>query len=96
MITGEAGWTPDQWGHSRFNAFNTSTDSAMNQKNWTAFMRSLLKASLHAHTLGHKKKKSLRYFSISSRVMLVDQQKPLIHEFLLQNTVKCHQDTVAK
>lgn len=59
MITGEAGWTPDQWGHSRFNAFNTSTDSAMNQKNWTAFMRSLLKASLHAHTLGHKKKKIL-------------------------------------
>lgn len=46
MITGEAGWTPDQWGHSRFNAFNTSTDSATNQRHWTAFMRSLLKASL--------------------------------------------------
>ncbi|KAF2314819.1 hypothetical protein GH714_036777 [Hevea brasiliensis] len=26
MITGETGWTPDQWGHSRFSAFNTSTD----------------------------------------------------------------------
>ncbi|KAG5514524.1 hypothetical protein RHGRI_035808 [Rhododendron griersonianum] len=36
----EAGWTPDQWGHSRFN----SGDSASNQKSWTAFMRSLLKA----------------------------------------------------
>ncbi|XP_057994229.1 histone acetyltransferase GCN5-like isoform X4 [Hevea brasiliensis] len=44
----EAGWTPDQWGHSRFNAFNTSTDSATNQKHWTVFMRSLLK-SMHDH-----------------------------------------------
>ncbi|OAY61605.1 hypothetical protein MANES_01G202300v8 [Manihot esculenta] len=44
----EAGWTPDQWGHSRFNAFNTSTDSATNQRHWTAFMRSLLK-SMHDH-----------------------------------------------
>ncbi|WCJ21619.1 Histone acetyltransferase GCN5 [Euphorbia peplus] len=44
----EAGWTPDQWGHSRFNAFNTSTDSATNQKHWTSFMRSLLK-SMHDH-----------------------------------------------
>ncbi|XP_050236416.1 histone acetyltransferase GCN5 [Mercurialis annua] len=42
----EAGWTPDQWGHSRFNAFNTSTDSTTNQKHWTAFMRSLLKSML--------------------------------------------------
>ncbi|XP_057996361.1 histone acetyltransferase GCN5 isoform X1 [Hevea brasiliensis] len=48
VITGEAGWTPDQWGHSRFNAFNTSTDSATNQKHWTVFMRSLLK-SMHDH-----------------------------------------------
>ncbi|KAI8522985.1 hypothetical protein RHMOL_Rhmol13G0039400 [Rhododendron molle] len=39
-IIEEAGWTPDQWGHSRFN----SGDSASNQKSWTAFMRSLLKA----------------------------------------------------
>ncbi|EEF41390.1 histone acetyltransferase GCN5 isoform X1 [Ricinus communis] len=44
----EAGWTPDQWGHSRFNTFNTSTDTATNQKHWTAFMRSLLK-SMHDH-----------------------------------------------
>ncbi|XP_058198117.1 histone acetyltransferase GCN5-like isoform X2 [Rhododendron vialii] len=36
----EAGWTPDQWGYSRFN----SGDSASNQKFWTAFMHSLLKA----------------------------------------------------
>ncbi|KAI9182545.1 hypothetical protein LWI28_026388 [Acer negundo] len=42
----EAGWTPDQWGHSRFRALNPSTDS--NQKFLTAFMRSLLK-SLHDH-----------------------------------------------
>ncbi|KAH7836857.1 hypothetical protein Vadar_006524 [Vaccinium darrowii] len=40
----EAGWTPDQWGHSRFKSVNASGDSASNQKSWTAFMRSLLKA----------------------------------------------------
>lgn len=45
VITGEAGWTPDQWGHSRFRTLNTATDSATNQKHLTAFMRSLLKAS---------------------------------------------------
>lgn len=44
-ITGEAGWTPDQWGHSRFRALSVSSDSATNQKHLTAFMRSLLKAS---------------------------------------------------
>ncbi|XP_061369075.1 histone acetyltransferase GCN5-like [Gastrolobium bilobum] len=38
----EAGWTPDQWGHSRFRALSGSTDSL------TAFMRSLLK-SMHDH-----------------------------------------------
>ncbi|KAB1208830.1 Histone acetyltransferase GCN5 [Morella rubra] len=40
----EAGWTPDQWGHSRFRA-SASTDSATNQKHLTAFMRALIKAS---------------------------------------------------
>ncbi|KAK3193652.1 hypothetical protein Dsin_024962 [Dipteronia sinensis] len=44
----EAGWTPDQWGHSRFRTLNHSTDSALNQKFLTNFMRSLLK-SLHDH-----------------------------------------------
>ncbi|KAB2602006.1 histone acetyltransferase GCN5 [Pyrus ussuriensis x Pyrus communis] len=42
----EAGWTPDQWGHSRFVTLSSSTDSA--RKNLTAFMRSLLK-SMHEH-----------------------------------------------
>nr|AXY97682.1 Histone acetyltransferase of the GNAT family 1 [Populus tomentosa] len=52
----EAGWTLDQWGHSRFRTLNTATDSATNQKHLTAFMRSLLKAtqlnvkqSMHDH-----------------------------------------------
>ncbi|KAG6774536.1 hypothetical protein POTOM_021891 [Populus tomentosa] len=45
MIIGEAGWTPDQWGHSRFRTLNSATDSATNQKHLTAFMRSLLKAN---------------------------------------------------
>ncbi|KAI9080420.1 hypothetical protein K1719_037814 [Acacia pycnantha] len=44
----EAGWTPDQWGHSRFRGLSVSTDSAVNQKNLTGFMRSLLKA-MHDH-----------------------------------------------
>ncbi|KAJ6352346.1 hypothetical protein OIU76_001544 [Salix suchowensis] len=39
----EAGWTPDQWGHSRFRTLNSATDNATNQKHLTAFMRSLLK-----------------------------------------------------
>uniref|UniRef100_A0A6N2LMT8 Histone acetyltransferase n=1 Tax=Salix viminalis TaxID=40686 RepID=A0A6N2LMT8_SALVM len=43
-IPGEAGWTPDQWGHSRFRTLNSATDNATNQKHLTAFMRSLLKA----------------------------------------------------
>uniref|UniRef100_A0A2P2LYF5 histone acetyltransferase n=1 Tax=Rhizophora mucronata TaxID=61149 RepID=A0A2P2LYF5_RHIMU len=41
----EAGWTPDQWGHSRFRTLTASTDGATNQKHLTVFMRSLLKAS---------------------------------------------------
>ncbi|KAJ8899458.1 hypothetical protein K2173_018432 [Erythroxylum novogranatense] len=44
----EAGWTPDQWGHSRFRTLTASTDTATNQKHLTAFMRSLLK-SMHDH-----------------------------------------------
>ncbi|KAK7285275.1 hypothetical protein RJT34_20040 [Clitoria ternatea] len=44
----EAGWTPDQWGHSRFRTLSGSTDSATNQKHLTVFMRSLLK-SMHEH-----------------------------------------------
>ncbi|KAK9067590.1 hypothetical protein SSX86_011701 [Deinandra increscens subsp. villosa] len=41
----EAGWTPDQWGHSRFRYFNASPDGTLNQK-LTGFMRSILKALL--------------------------------------------------
>lgn len=44
----EAGWTPDQYGHSRFKMLNGSGDSALNQKSLTAFMRSLIKA-MHEH-----------------------------------------------
>lgn len=44
----EAGWTPDQWGHSRFRSLNVSTDNATNQKHLSGFMRSLLK-SMHDH-----------------------------------------------
>ncbi|KAK6940751.1 Bromodomain [Dillenia turbinata] len=44
----EAGWTPDQWGYSRFRIVNASADSASYQKALTTFMRSLLK-SMHEH-----------------------------------------------
>ncbi|GKU86450.1 hypothetical protein SLEP1_g973 [Rubroshorea leprosula] len=45
----EAGWTPDQYGHSRFSRiFSASADGATNQKSLTAFMRTLLK-SMHDH-----------------------------------------------
>ncbi|KAK1373073.1 Histone acetyltransferase [Heracleum sosnowskyi] len=40
----EAGWSPDQWGHSRFKTVNASADSTANQKSLTGFMRTLLKA----------------------------------------------------
>ncbi|CAM8966001.1 hypothetical protein QQ045_003758 [Rhodiola kirilowii] len=40
----QAGWTPDQYGHSRFKTMNASTDFASNLKSLTAFMRSLLKS----------------------------------------------------
>ena len=45
-MTEEAGWTPDQYGHSRFRTLNASPDTATNQKHLTVFMRQLLKASL--------------------------------------------------
>lgn len=44
----EAGWTPDQWGHSRFRTLGGSTDIATNLKHLTAFMRTLLK-TMHDH-----------------------------------------------
>ncbi|GMP99639.1 hypothetical protein CsSME_00047038 [Camellia sinensis var. sinensis] len=44
----EAGWTPDQWGHSRFKTVIASVDSASHHKNLSLFMRSLLKA-MHDH-----------------------------------------------
>lgn len=44
----EAGWSPDQWGHSRFKTVNASADSTSSQKSLTTFMRSLLKA-MHDH-----------------------------------------------
>nr|GEX44455.1 histone acetyltransferase GCN5 isoform X1 [Tanacetum cinerariifolium] len=43
----EAGWSPDQWGHSRFKMMNASVDGTPNQK-LTGFMRSVLKA-IHDH-----------------------------------------------
>lgn len=42
IIIEEAGWTPDQYGHSRFKTVNSLSD----QKSLTAFMRSLLKVNL--------------------------------------------------
>ncbi|KAL1143094.1 hypothetical protein V6Z11_A11G138700 [Gossypium hirsutum] len=45
----EAGWTPDQWGHTRFRALIVSADNATNQKHLTGFMRSLLKACKKEH-----------------------------------------------
>lgn len=46
LLIGEAGWTPDQWGHSRFKTVNASGDNALNMKSLTMTMRALLKASL--------------------------------------------------
>ncbi|XP_058086764.1 histone acetyltransferase GCN5 isoform X2 [Magnolia sinica] len=39
----EAGWTPDQWGHSRLRTANASTDSVSYRQPLNTFMRSLLK-----------------------------------------------------
>ncbi|KZV30405.1 hypothetical protein F511_20681 [Dorcoceras hygrometricum] len=44
----EAGWSPDQYGHSRFKTVTSSSDAASLQKSLTAFMRALLKA-MHDH-----------------------------------------------
>ncbi|KAJ4968799.1 hypothetical protein NE237_015500 [Protea cynaroides] len=45
----EAGWTPDQWGYSRFRALlGASADSASYRQTLTSFMRSLLKI-MHDH-----------------------------------------------
>ncbi|KAI8011550.1 Mannan endo-1,4-beta-mannosidase 6 [Camellia lanceoleosa] len=37
---GEAGWTPDQWGHSRFKTVIASVDSASHHKNLTLALTS--------------------------------------------------------
>ncbi|KAL8029096.1 hypothetical protein ABFX02_14G205900 [Erythranthe guttata] len=44
----EAGWTTEQYGHSRFKTVTLSTDATSHQKSLTAFMRSLIKA-MHDH-----------------------------------------------
>lgn len=44
-MAGEAGWTPDQYGHSKFKPSVAPGDNASYLKSLTAFMRSLLKVS---------------------------------------------------
>ncbi|KAL5702144.1 histone acetyltransferase [Ranunculus cassubicifolius] len=44
----EAGWTPDQWGYSRFRTVNASADSVAYRQSLNTFMRTLLKM-LHDH-----------------------------------------------
>ncbi|CAH8382788.1 unnamed protein product [Eruca vesicaria subsp. sativa] len=39
----EAGWTPDQWGHTRYKVFNGFVDNATKQKQLNALIRMLLK-----------------------------------------------------
>jgi histone acetyltransferase len=39
----EAGWTPDQWGHSRFKTPNSTVDSVQYRQHINNFMRALLK-----------------------------------------------------
>ncbi|KAK9137550.1 hypothetical protein Sjap_008144 [Stephania japonica] len=39
----EAGWTPDQWGHSRIKILNAPVDSAPYRQSLNNFMRSLIK-----------------------------------------------------
>ncbi|KAL3531283.1 hypothetical protein ACH5RR_010605 [Cinchona calisaya] len=43
----EAGWTPEQYGHSQYKMVNSS-EGVSNQKSMTAFMRSLIKV-MHDH-----------------------------------------------
>lgn len=45
LMVGEAGWTPDQYGYSRFKLPIAPGDSTSYQKSLSAFMRSLLKVS---------------------------------------------------
>ncbi|XP_073064817.1 histone acetyltransferase GCN5-like isoform X1 [Primulina eburnea] len=45
----EAGWSPDEYGHSRFKTVTSSSDAASLQKSLTAFMRSLLKQAMYDH-----------------------------------------------
>ncbi|XP_078436762.1 histone acetyltransferase of the GNAT family 1 isoform X2 [Wolffia australiana] len=45
----EAGWTPDQWGHSRFKPASASFDSAAYRQSINSFMRQLLKL-MNEHT----------------------------------------------
>ncbi|KAL8158866.1 hypothetical protein V2J09_000403 [Rumex salicifolius] len=47
----EAGWTPDQYGHSRFKVLMNG-DGGPNRKSLTTFMRSLLKASISILFIG--------------------------------------------
>ncbi|KAK9160752.1 hypothetical protein Syun_007093 [Stephania yunnanensis] len=44
----EAGWTSDQWGHSRFKILNAPVDSATYRQSLNNFMRSLIKM-MHEH-----------------------------------------------
>ncbi|KAK1295966.1 Histone acetyltransferase GCN5 [Acorus calamus] len=42
----EAGWTPDQWGHSRFKSSNVSADSSTYRQSLYSLMRNLLRAMI--------------------------------------------------
>ncbi|KAL3517632.1 hypothetical protein ACH5RR_020221 [Cinchona calisaya] len=44
----EAGWTPDQYGHSQYKMVSSLTDGFSHQKAMTSFMRSLIKV-MHDH-----------------------------------------------
>lgn len=77
LLIGEAGWTPDQWGHSRFKTVNASGDNASNQKSLTMSMRALLKASL-------------RFFQSSSYLgfILIEVVSIGSFEFCWENTLR--------
>ncbi|KAH7665726.1 Histone acetyltransferase protein [Dioscorea alata] len=45
----EAGWTSDQWGHSRFKATNSSAESVAYRQQLNSFMRGLLKQMMNEH-----------------------------------------------
>ena len=46
FFTGDAGWTPDQWGHTRYKLFSGSGDSVTKQKQLNALIRVLLKVGI--------------------------------------------------